>query len=107
MKLPAANGRVSQLKPRVPDVIAVDVRYFGENSCDLVDKYMSINPCWNDNDFNGLPKIAACAEPCPDDRTGSIQDQEKEDRKEVNTNEGEAYKDSVLELLDFYNYEES
>jgi hypothetical protein len=57
-----------------------------------------INPFWNKNDFNGLPKIAACAEPCPDDRTGYIQYQDKEDRKKVNTNEGEAYKDSVPEL---------
>jgi hypothetical protein len=32
MKLPAANGRVSQLEPRVPDVIAVDVRYFGDKN---------------------------------------------------------------------------
>jgi hypothetical protein len=29
--------------------------------------------------------------------------QDKEGRKKVNTNEGEAYKDSVLELHDFYN----
>jgi hypothetical protein len=28
--------------------------------------------------------------------------QDKEDRKRVNTNEEEAYKDSVLELLDIY-----
>jgi hypothetical protein len=28
--------------------------------------------------------------------------QDKEGRKKVNTNEGEAYKDSVLELLDIY-----
>jgi hypothetical protein len=28
--------------------------------------------------------------------------QDKEDRMKVNTNEGEAYKDSVLELLDIY-----
>jgi hypothetical protein len=67
-----------------------------------VDKYVLINPFRNENDFNGLPKIASGAEPCPDDRTGSIQYQDKEDRKEVNTNEGEAYKDSVLELLDIY-----
>jgi hypothetical protein len=31
--------------------------------------------------------------------------QDKEDRKKVNTNEGEAYKDSVPELLDIYNFE--
>jgi hypothetical protein len=28
--------------------------------------------------------------------------QDKEDRKKVNTNEGEVYKDSVLELLDIH-----
>jgi hypothetical protein len=28
--------------------------------------------------------------------------QDKEDRKKVNTNEGETYKDSVLELIDIY-----
>jgi hypothetical protein len=28
--------------------------------------------------------------------------QDKEDRKKVNTNEGEAYKDSALELPDIY-----
>jgi hypothetical protein len=39
-------------------VISVDVRYIGENSYDLVDKYILINPFWNENDFNGLPKIA-------------------------------------------------
>jgi hypothetical protein len=39
-------------------VISVDVRYIGENSYDLVDKYILINPFWNENDLNGLPKIA-------------------------------------------------
>jgi hypothetical protein len=59
----------------------------------------------NENDFNGPPKIAAPAEPCPDDRTGSIQYQDKEDRKNVNRNDGKSYKDSALELPDIYNRE--
>jgi hypothetical protein len=42
-----------------------------------------INPFRNENDFNGFPKIAVPAEPCPDDRTGSIQYQDKEDRKKL------------------------
>jgi len=27
----------------------------------------------NEEDLNGIPKIAACAEPCPDDRSRSNQ----------------------------------
>jgi hypothetical protein len=32
--------------------------------------------------------------------------QDKEDREKVNANEGEAYKDAVLELLDIYNLDD-
>jgi hypothetical protein len=44
-------------------LIAVIAADRGQDSYDLVDKYLSINSFWNENDFNGLPKIVACAEP--------------------------------------------
>jgi putative ABC transport system substrate-binding protein len=44
-----------------------------QDSYDLADKYILINPFCNEDDFNGHSKIVACAEPYPDDRPGSTQ----------------------------------
>jgi len=46
-----------------------------------------------------------CAEPCPDDRSGSIQYQDKEVRKKSKINEDNTFKDSVLEISGFYSNE--
>jgi hypothetical protein len=51
----------------------------------------------------GMTKVG---QPCPElgRRVASLY-QDKEDSMKVNTNQGKAYKDSVLELLDIYNWE--
>ncbi|MGB7293874.1 MAG: hypothetical protein WBD99_17030 [Thermodesulfobacteriota bacterium] len=47
--------------------------------------------------------LCTCAEPCPDDRSGSIQYQDKEVRKKSKINEENPFKDSVLETSGFEN----
>jgi hypothetical protein len=44
-------------------------------------RFIFLDPFQNEKDWKGLPKIAASAEPRPDDRIGSIQYQDKEKRK--------------------------
>ena len=61
-----------------------------------------ISPFQNEKDLNGIPKIAPCAEPCPDDRSGSIQYQDKEVRKESMLNEENTFKDLVPEMSGLY-----
>lgn len=41
-------------------------------------RFIFLDPFQNEKDWKGLPKIAASAEPCPDDRIGSIQYLDKE-----------------------------
>jgi hypothetical protein len=46
--------------------------------------------------------LCTCAEPCPDDRSGSIQYQDKEVRKESMINEENTFKDLVPEMSGLY-----
>jgi len=47
--------------------------------------------------------LCTCAEPCPDDRSGSIQYQDKEVRKKRNNIiEVNTFKDSVQKIYDIY-----
>jgi hypothetical protein len=41
--------------------------------------------------------LCTCAEPCPDDRSGSIQHQDKEVKKKSKVSEENTFKNSVLE----------
>ncbi|HEX9666028.1 MAG TPA: hypothetical protein VGA95_05645 [Thermodesulfobacteriota bacterium] len=56
------------------------------------------------SDVEGL-LLCTCAEPCPDDRSGSIQYQDKEVRNKVNTTDVDTFKNFVLETSGFYNRE--
>jgi hypothetical protein len=46
--------------------------------------------------------LCTCAEPCPDDRSGSIQYQDKEIRKKSRTDEENRFKDLVPEIFGFH-----